>query len=533
MRMRIGAWMALVVVGLIASCAADDGAPSAPTVDGGSADGRGPSSDATPRSVDSSTSDGSSVADASVDGDASVDAPVDGGDAGGEAEAGIVYAGNHLWSKLIGGPSSNLTTSVPMVVAGSGGAIFLTDTFTGTLDLGGGPLNGTTYLARWDTNGQHVWSKGFADAEVGAIAVDASGLYVTGWFRNSIDFGGGGTLAAAAGTDRNTFLAKLDLNGNHVWSKRLANTWVQVPSLTTVGTDVVWVARASGGEWNFGGGPQAGNATLAVRLVGATGALKWTRRGVGSGFGPAPGVVADSAGNIVIGGGLHTRVNWGTGPVESVAGSKDIYLVKFDPTGNLVWDRKFGASANEEVQGVAVNAGGELFVTGLAWGNGAGTSVDFGNGVVASSAYPTSPMARAPFLAKLTPNGDPVWAKVYGTNGPSIGAIAESITMDKGGNIVVSGSSECGLDFGGGALPEAPNAVGFFLVKLDAAGNHMWSKGWTDRGGIPGAGRTFVNVDFDGNTLVSAPIKNVGVDMGGGPLTAGDWWARVVAKLGP
>jgi len=67
------------------------------------------------------------------------------------------------------------------------------------IDFGGGALTNAGYsdifLAKFDSNGNHIWSKRFGRSSVDygySVSVDGSGnVYGTGWFSSStIDFGG-------------------------------------------------------------------------------------------------------------------------------------------------------------------------------------------------------------------------------------------------------------------------------------------------------------------------------------------------------
>ncbi|XYH95103.1 hypothetical protein ACMHYB_46060 [Sorangium sp. So ce1128] len=51
-----------------------------------------------------------------------------------------------------------------------------------------------------------------------------------------------------------------------------------------------------------------------------------------------------------------------------------------------------------------------------------------------------------------------------------------SVAADGAGNVIVLGSYFGMLDLGGGPLASSPVAVGMYLAKFDAAGNHVWSR---------------------------------------------------------
>jgi hypothetical protein len=121
-------------------------------------------------------------------------------------------SGKHLWSKSFGGSSMDHAGSVS--VSPSGQVVVSGGSCSSKLDLGGGPLKRSgmwdLFVGAFDASGKHLWSKGFGgvdnDIEAGA-ALDGSGnLLLTGFFFQTIDFGGG-QLTSADRTD--IFVAKL------------------------------------------------------------------------------------------------------------------------------------------------------------------------------------------------------------------------------------------------------------------------------------------------------------------------------------
>jgi hypothetical protein len=91
-------------------------------------------------------------------------------------------------------------------------------------NLGGGtlPVAGdyAAFIGKFSADGVHLTSTtygGAASASLSAIAKDASSnIILSGHFDEFIDFGNGGVLA---GPGPHLYLAKLDPNGAHVWSK--------------------------------------------------------------------------------------------------------------------------------------------------------------------------------------------------------------------------------------------------------------------------------------------------------------------------
>jgi hypothetical protein len=89
------------------------------------------------------------------------------------------------------------------------------------------------------------------------------------------------------------------------------------------------------------------------------------------------------------------------------------------------------------------------------------------------------------------------------------------VTIDAWGNVVLVGYFSGAVDFGGGLLTSAGNND-IFVAKFDAGGNHLWSHRFGD--GFSQYGRA-VAVDGQGNVLVTGQYYST-VDFGGGPFTS-------------
>jgi hypothetical protein len=148
-----------------------------------------------------------------------------------------------------------------------------------------------------------------------------------------------------------------------------------------------------------------------------------------------------------------------------------------------------------------------IVLAGVAYGE-----VDFGGGPLLSAGQSDI------VAAKLDAAGKHLWSKRFGDGDPQHGY---SVATDGAGNVVLTGLLYGTVDFGGGPLTSAGGSD-IFVAKLDAFGNHVWSKRFGDASTQFGAS---VAVDSPGNVLLYGTV-----DFGGGPVPNG---GGVVAKLGP
>lgn len=133
-----------------------------------------------------------------------------------------------VWAKLYG----SSTAGGEGVATSAAGDVFVAGDHQGDIDFGGGVLGNkfgaNVYVARLDGDGNHIWSHTYGDAtsqHVNGLAVDAMGRAVlAGQYSGMIDFGGG--ALTTAGND-DIFVAKLDTHGCQVWSKSFGDPMLQ------------------------------------------------------------------------------------------------------------------------------------------------------------------------------------------------------------------------------------------------------------------------------------------------------------------
>jgi hypothetical protein len=180
--------------------------------------------------------------------------------------------------------------------------------------------------------------------------------------------------------------------------------------------------------------------------------------------------------------------------------------------GSLLWAKGFGDAGDQLGTSIATDGIGNVLFTGSFTG-----SVDFGTGPLNSAGGDDI------FVAKLDTNGFPLWSRSFGGTGNQDGA---SLAVDSFGNVFVTGSFSESVDFGDGEL-KSMGSNDIFIAKLDASGNHLWSKRFGDMDDQDGVS---VAVDSAGNVLVIGYFWG-SVDLGGGSLTSAGSGDIVVAKF--
>ncbi|MBI3193461.1 MAG: hypothetical protein HYZ34_03215, partial [Ignavibacteriae bacterium] len=200
----------------------------------------------------------------------------------------------------------------------------------------------------------------------------------------------------------------------------------------------------------------------------------WAKRAGGTLNEKGNSIAVDEQGNShVIGNFTSAEITLGSTTFPNVSGFdeySDLFLVKYDPSGNVVWATTAGGTDDEYGYGIAVDASGNSFVTGTF----NSPTLTFGSTTLTRNGDFDI------FIAKYDANGNAVWATGAGGTGGDEG---KKIAVDASGNSYVTGRfTSPTLTFGSTTLTN--NGLGdIFIVKYDANGNVAWasSAGGTSR----------------------------------------------------
>jgi hypothetical protein len=201
---------------------------------------------------------------------------------------------------------------------------------------------------------------------------------------------------------------------------------------------------------------------------------RWAKSMGGSGSDTGYAVTADAAGNSYTTGHFLNTVDFDPGAGISnftAAGGSDIFILKLDISGNFVWAKQISGADDEKGYSIALDASGNIFVTGSFEG-----TVDFDPG--AANFNLMSSGDNDIFILKLDNSGNFIWAGNIGSTYLDVGY---GIAIDQTtGNVYVSGAFSGSVDFDPGSGSTGLGSSGgkdAFVLKLDNAGNFIWARG--------------------------------------------------------
>jgi hypothetical protein len=308
------------------------------------------------------------------------------------------------------------------------------------------------FLIKTDTNGNVIWAKTYGEIsneKAFSVQQTSDGGYIVA---GVTDY-----FSAVIG---DILLIKTDANGNVIWAKTYGGTSTDSASSVQQTSDGGYIV--AGYTSSFG----AGGTDIFLIKTDASGNLQWAKTYGGTGWDYAYSVQQTSDGGYIVAG--HTN-SFG-------AGYYDIFLIKTDANGNVIWAKTYGGTNVDWAFSVQQTSDGGYIVAGRTGSFGAGY-------------YDI-------FLIKTDANGNVIWAKTYGG---TYSDYASSVQQTSDGGYIVAGYT---FSFGAGI-----NDI--FLIKTDANGNVIWAKTY---GGTVGDEAYSVRQTSDGGYIVAGGTWSFSVE---------------------
>ncbi len=437
---------------------------------------------------------------------------------------------NYLWVKSAGGTGNDYGGSVStdangnIIVTGSFASSSITFGTTTLTNAGGADI----FIVKYNGAGNVLWAKstgGTSDDSGGSVSTDANGnIIVTGSFGSSSITFGTTTLTNAGGAD--IFIVKYDGAGNVMYAKSEGGTGNDYGR--SVSTDANGNIIVTGEFWSssitFGTTTltNAGYDDIFIVKYDGAGNVLWAKSAVGNFYDNGLSVSTDANGNIIVTGEfMSASITFGTTTLTNASTNRtDIFIVKYDGAGNVLWAKSAGGTGYDRGHSVSTDANGNIIVTG----DFLSSSITFGTTTLTNAGNTDI------FIVKYDGAGNVLWAKSAG--GPA-GDYGVSVSTDANGNIIVTGEFwSSSITFGTTTLTN-PGYADIFIVKYDGAGNVMWAKsaGGTNQNQ---EGGNSVSTDANGNIIVTGRFGSSSITFGTTTLTnagASDTYDIFIVKL--
>ena len=306
-----------------------------------------------------------------------------------------------------------------------------------------------------------------------AITTDHSGnIYGTGYFSDSTLTLGSFTLHNCSATTiyaQNMFVVKYDPLGNVLWAVSPGyqpvndRYFVDPASITTDINNNVYVTGTFLCDQVSFGTTVLGASHHALALIvkyDSAGNVVWAKSGATNKPLSCSSVTTDLSGNLVVCGTFRAPIQFNSTWIGS-QDSSGMYLVKFDPSGGVIWGKSIFGGAQIAV---ATDQRGNIASAGTFYGTLNIDGIDL-----------TSVGSTDIFLAEFDAAGNVEWAR---TAGGTAAEVAEKVTVDGAGNILLTGEFDSD-DISFGSLTHTKDhsdSTNLFVAKYDNLGHALWAR---------------------------------------------------------
>lgn len=439
----------------------------------------------------------------------------------------------HNWAI---GPGATGSSNVMDMKTDAAGNTYVTGSYFGTVDFDPGPglynlaTGGGIYFAKYDPNGNIVFAKGLSSlggsGQGLSIAVDANqNIFIGGNFQGNIDLDPGpGLVTSGYSGAYDGFFCKYDINGNYVFGFRLGSGGnEEVLALAVDSKGSLYITGYFQITVDFDPGPglynlsSAGGDEIFLAKYNANGVLKFAKRIGSPNNEKAWDIAMDKYCNAYITGTISTSsIDFDPGPgtqtLSSPWSDPDIFLAKYDSSGNYLLAKAMGTNSADFPRFIAVDKRCNMYLAGSFGGNV--TDFDPGPGTYTVP----SGSANDIYFAKYDSLGNIVHAK-------SIASLNQeevyNAALDSTGNLCIGGFySSLGVDFNPGPGVATLSLTGSrdaFFAKYDNNGNFILAKN------ISGAADEYcrsVALDNSGTIHTGGYFYGPNVDFDPGPSSA-------------
>jgi hypothetical protein len=268
---------------------------------------------------------------------------------------------------------------------------------------------------------------------------------------------GGYVLAGytGAGGNRDVLILRLDSSGGVVWQKVMGGSYVDTASDIRQTTDGGYIVAGTSYSSTSGiVGASHGSGDVWVIRLDQTGTVVWQRLYGGYGDDNGYSIRQTSDGGYILTGSTYSDNSGDVGPNH---GPDDMWVVKLDSSGTIQWQKVLGGNAHETGYSIRQTTDGGYIVAGVTGSNNTGdVGPSHGNGDY--------------WVVKLNSAGTIQWQKVLGGSKVDNGRAVEQ-TSDGGYIVTGYSTSDNSGDVGPGH-----NSCDAWVVKLDSAGTIQWQK---------------------------------------------------------
>ena len=342
------------------------------------------------------------------------------------------------WSALLGSSQNDFALGSDI---DSNDNIYLTGYTQGDLDGNISSGNDDIFLSKYNSSGTKQWTSTLGSAQddqAKAVALfpASNAAYVTGQTMGDI-------TGDNAGNNDIFLLRYNSSSGVVIWRIQKGSSEDDISQgVDTDSFGNIYLTGYTKGDLT---GDSSGDADFFIAKYNSSGVIQWLKQPDTTSDSFGQSIVLDSSNNIYVTG--HTE---GSFDGNANYGGSDIFLVKYNTSGDKQWSVQTGSSGNEYGKGISVDSSGNIYITGYV-----STDLDGNKNLGGNDT----------FVMKFDSSGTKEWTAQTGS---SYNDYATSIEINSDGYLFITGATDGGLDGN-----ENLGGTDIFLFKMDSSGTKL------------------------------------------------------------
>jgi hypothetical protein len=258
---------------------------------------------------------------------------------------------NIQWSKTFGGSEDDRGNDI--LQTKDGGFAILGYSTSSNLDVPGNAGSQDFWMIKLDANGTISWSKtfGYLGADFGTTLLQTAdnSYLITGVLDVTASGGQGNSRNSQRHAGGDIWAIKLSENGDLQWSKYFGGSFTDAPFGIVETEDHNFIIAGSSDSADVDISNNNGSYDFWVLKITSNGSLLWERSFGGSEIDEARAITATNDGNFIIVGDTRSADK----DVSNNHGAADVWIIKMNTDGNLIWEKTIGGSSFDVARSVA------------------------------------------------------------------------------------------------------------------------------------------------------------------------------------
>jgi hypothetical protein len=219
-------------------------------------------------------------------------------------------------------------------------------------------------MVKLDANGAISWSKTFgylgADSGTSLLQTADNSYLITGILDVTASGGQGNSRNSQRHAGGDIWAIKLSENGDLQWSKYFGGSFTDAPFGVVETEDQNFIIAGSSDSADIDISKNNGSYDFWVLKITSEGSLLWERSFGGSEIDEGRAITSTNDGNFIIVGDTRSADK----DVSNNHGAADVWIIKMNTDGNLIWEKTIGGSSFDVARSVTKTQDNGFIISG-------------------------------------------------------------------------------------------------------------------------------------------------------------------------